>query len=209
VLARLLSRDGHPVGRNAYDVGALQGGQAEALGKPAIVADVAADPADGRSEHRKSEIARLEEEILLVPQVNLAEGANIAVRSDHHGAVVKEIAVSFRNAGDDVQIMVLCRFGPGLGGRSSRNFLRQPESFLAALEDIARIGEFGQNDQVGAVSCGFVDQRDGAFDIVVLLPNHRFHLNARDLHQRLAAFFPDRHSLPPIRAWAKAIVCFH
>ena len=77
----------HPVGGNADQLGTLQRQLPVGLGKPAIVADRHADPADRRIEHRQAKIARLEIELLSVPQMQLAVGADMAGRPAQHGAL--------------------------------------------------------------------------------------------------------------------------
>src|SRR5664279_3535781 len=84
-----LPGDRHPIGRHADDVCALQGTHTIGFGKPAIVTDGDTDPADRRVKHRKAEVARLEIERLLLPQIHLAKRYDIALRANDDGAVVK------------------------------------------------------------------------------------------------------------------------
>jgi hypothetical protein len=64
---------GNPVGGDADDIGALQGAEPIALGEPAVVADEGPDTTYWRLEDGEAEVARLEEQVLLVPEVVLPE----------------------------------------------------------------------------------------------------------------------------------------
>ena len=51
------------------------------LGEPAVVADGHAQPAELGVEHRQAQVARFEIQVLVAPQVQLAVGAQIALRA--------------------------------------------------------------------------------------------------------------------------------
>src|SRR5262249_37565278 len=81
----ILPGNRHPVRWNTHDFGTLECGKAKAFGKPAIVADVAADPPKGGVEYREAQIARREIERFITPEMSLAIAPDEAAWPDHDG----------------------------------------------------------------------------------------------------------------------------
>ena len=132
-----------------------------ALGEPAVVADEGADPAERRLEHGKAHVAGLEVEILLVPQVHLAEGADVAVRADHDRSCCRA-----RRPSRSLIPATMCRPRraaisiQALAGRPVRDRLGERERLLAALEHVARVAQLRQDDQAGAVAGRLLDHAE-------------------------------------------------
>jgi len=117
----------YPVGGDADDVRALERAEAVALGEPAVVADERPDSADRRPPHREAEIARLEEQRLLVPEVHLAKRADVPGRGDHHGGVVQLLAAVLVDSRHQVQVVRPSELRPGAARRPTGDFLGQRE----------------------------------------------------------------------------------
>src|SRR5215813_1628969 len=90
----------NPVGRDADDIGSLECAESEAFRKPAVVTDKGADATKRRPKHGESEIATFEEEVLLIPEVHLAECAHVARWADHNCSIVKGLSVTLVDPGD-------------------------------------------------------------------------------------------------------------
>ena len=128
--------------------------------------------------HRKAEIAGLEIEVLLIPQVNLAEGADISGGTDQHGAVEQLVAGALADSGDQVQLALGGNLGPRLDRRPAGHGLGGREGFLARLEHVAAVAELRQHDQFRASIGGAADQPYGMRDVGFDRADRRLHLNA-------------------------------
>src|SRR5579862_6743461 len=87
---RVLAGDRDPVGRDADDVRAGECAGPIALGEPAVVTDERADPAERRVEDWEPKVPGLEDEVLVTPQVDFAELAEIAVWAEN-GRTVEQL----------------------------------------------------------------------------------------------------------------------
>ena len=182
-----LARNRNPVGRHAHNVGPLERGEPIGFWKPAIVADRHSDPADCRMKHRKAQVARLEVQILLIPEMNLAKCADVAVRRDQHRAVEEFCAGAFADAGDQMQPELRGNLAPGSHGASAGDGFRCGESFLARQEHVSGVGELWQHDQLRAERRRTIDQPDAVGDVDLDLSDRRLHLDTGDLDLRLIA----------------------
>src|SRR5439155_851228 len=143
--------DRHPVGGDADDVSALERAEPVALGEPPVVADESGDPAERRPEHRESHIAGLEEEVLLVPEVHLAERPDVPGRADDDRGVVERLPVALVDAGHQMEAVLARDVLPRLTGRPVRDLFRESKGFVARVEDVTRVAELGQADQAQAM----------------------------------------------------------
>src|SRR5439155_3783804 len=149
----LLARDRHPVGGDADDVRALERAEPIALGEPPVVADEGGDPAERRPEHREPHVAGLEEEVLLVPEVHLAERPDVPGGADDDRGVVERLPVALANAGHQMEAVLARDVFPRLTGRSVRDLFRESKGFVTRLEDVTRVAELRQDDQPRAAAC--------------------------------------------------------
>ena len=148
------------------------------FGKPAIVADEGGDPSDIGCEHRKPEIARLEEQSFAIPEMHLAIGADTTGRSDHDGGIVERGPVAFADAGNERGAGFAGQPGPETTGLSIRNGLGQTEGLVARLEHVSGVRQFREDDQPRARFCGIPDHSFRFLQIAGLVPDVRFHLDA-------------------------------
>src|SRR6267154_1613239 len=122
--ARGLAWNRHPICRYADNVGALKCREAIGLGKPAVVADSHSDTADCGVEYRKSQVAGLEIQVLLVPEMNLAKRSDVAVWPDKHCAVEELGSVALAHTGDEMQVVLRGYLAPCSDRSSVGNRLR-------------------------------------------------------------------------------------
>jgi hypothetical protein len=132
-------------------------------------------------EHGKAEIAGLEEQVLLVPEMHFPERADIAFGADHDSTVVEVGPGTFGNPRDDMHAVPCRALRPGLNRWSARNLLGKAECFLARGEHVTGIGQFRQHDEVGALRRRLVDQFKAVRDIGGDVAEHRLQLNTGDL----------------------------
>jgi hypothetical protein len=128
---------------------------------------------------------------LLVPQVHLAEGADMTVRADEHGRVVERLPLALADAGRDVEPVVAREAGPGPRRLPVRDRLGEREGLVPALEHVAGVAQLRQDDQPGAVPRRLLDERGALLDVGGLLPDSRLHLDARDPDDGLVAALAD------------------
>ena len=177
---RRLPRHRHPVGGHGHDVRAAHRQQPVDLGEPAVVADGHAQPAELGVEHRQAQVARFEIQVLVAPQVQLAVGAQIALRAGDQRRVVEPAAVALGDAGHQMDAQPLRQRDPGARAGAVRHCLGQRVGFLAAFEHVTGIGQLGQHHQPRALGGGLFDQRPGARHVGGDLAHRRGHLHAGD-----------------------------
>ena len=144
-------RDEHPAGRVEDDVGALQLQDPLHLRVPAVVTDHDPDPAERQVEDVQAEIAGLEEELLLVPQMHLSVPTDEAVGADEHGRVVELAPVGLGQPAADVDAALTRDLRPHRGRLAAEDGLHQLCDLVTGVEDVARIAELGQDEQLRPV----------------------------------------------------------
>ena len=99
--------------------------------------------------------------------------------------ILKGIAVTLVDPGDDVKIVPGGDLTPGIRGGPARDFLGEGERLFAGLENVAGGAKFRKHHKASAVSGGLFDHLDAVAKIVVFSADNGLHLDAGDLYRCL------------------------
>ncbi|MNV61503.1 hypothetical protein D3C71_1540130 [compost metagenome] len=172
-----LPRHRHPVGGHRHDVRAAHRQHPVDLGKPAVIADGDAQAAQFGMEHRQAQVPGFEIQVFVTPQMQLAVGTDVAGGACDQRGVVQPVAAAFGDARHQINAQPLRQRDPGLRTGAARHGLGQRIGLFAALEHIARVGQFGQHHQPRALRGGLLHQFGRAGDVGSDFTDHGSHLH--------------------------------
>src|SRR5262245_21324347 len=158
------------------NLGPAQGGQTRCLGVPLVPADQNSDPTVAGLPGWKTKISRCEIKLLMVERIvrnmHLAVLTEIAsVGIEEGGGIVVDArspALEQRNNYDQFQLSshLAHKFRRGTG-----DFFGKSEvCMFLDLAEVRRLEKFLQANNLGALRRGFLDARDGLFEIGFRLP---------------------------------------
>src|SRR5271157_21886 len=172
-----------PVGGNGQDLRAVELHRPSRLGKAAIEADVDADVAVRRLEHRKRLVAEGVKAVdTEAKQVDLAIGSEDAAGRDDGRRVVDVVALALEQSHHHRYAQAIRGGGDFLRGRTRRGF-RHWRCFLAAGETVAGERAFRKHSQLSPGGRRFLGSAEDLFEIALLLKDCYVHLHSRDSHQ--------------------------
>ena len=143
-------------------------------------------------EDGQPQIAGLEPQVFVVPDLQLAVFADDAFGSEQHSGVVQAVAAVLVQTGVEIDLPLPRQVLEHPAAPASRDGFGQCERFLAVREHISADAELGQHDQLRAVIRGLGCLGEAVRQVSFRLPHNGLHLHDGDLYGDL---FLDLHGV--------------